>query len=357
MPELTVPALLPVAPEALDRDHLATWIREHVMPFSGPLDVQRFKGGQSNPTYLITIEHKRFVMRRKPSGNLLPSAHAVDREYRIIRALEHTAVPVARPIALCQDESVVGTMFYLMEFVEGRIVWDPLLPGLTPADRRATYEEMIRVLAALHSVDYVELGLGDYGRAGQYIERQVARWTKQYRASETQRIEAMENLISWLPANIPAGDESCIVHGDYRLDNVVLHPSEPRILAVLDWELSTIGHPLADLAYHCMPWRIPRSIFRGFAGVDHASLGIPTEREYVTAYFQRTGRQPVAERDWEYYMAYNMFRIAAIIQGIMARALQGNASNADALQTGRTAVPLAELAWQQVERVIASGRG
>ena len=347
-----VPGTRPVAPQhAFDTGRLATWLAETVGPQDGPVDVAQFKGGQSNPTYLVTAGSRRYVLRRKPPGKLLPSAHAVDREYRAMKALAGTDVPVARMHALCEDESVIGTVFYLMEYVGGRVLWDPRLPDLSPPERARHHDEINRVIAALHSVDPVAVGLGDFGKTGEYIARQVARWTKQYQASETGKIEAMDNLIAWLPANIPAGDETRIVHGDYRIDNVIFDPVEPRIRAVIDWELCTLGHPLADFAYHCMVWRIPPGVFRGLGGTDLPSLGIPTEREYVAAYCRRTGRDGIAERDWEYYMAYNLFRIAAIVQGVMARALQGNASSAEALETGRAARPLAELAWSQVERL------
>jgi aminoglycoside phosphotransferase (APT) family kinase protein len=231
------------------------------------------------------------------------------------------------------------------------VLWDPQLKDMTPPERTAYHDEINRVISALHCVDPAAVGLADFGKTGEYIARQVARWTKQYQASETEKIEAMDNLIAWLPANVPAGDETRIVHGDYRIDNVIFDPVEPRIRAVIDWELCTLGHPLADFAYHCMVWRIPPGMFRGLGGLDLASLGIPTEREYVAAYCRRTGRDGIDGRDWEYYMAYNMFRIAAIVQGVMARAVQGNASSAEALQTGRAARPLAELAWSQVERL------
>jgi aminoglycoside phosphotransferase (APT) family kinase protein len=342
----------PVAPQhAIDTERLGTWLAAHVAPLDGPLEIAQFKGGQSNPTYLLAAGKQRYVLRRKPPGKLLPSAHAVDREYRVIRALADTDVPVARAHALCEDDAVIGTAFYVMEYVAGRVFWDPRLPDLDPGARAAIHDEINRVIAALHNVDYTAVGLGDFGRTGEYIARQVARWSKQYQASETEKIPAMDNLIAWLPENIPAGDESSIVHGDYRIDNVIFHPTEPRILAVLDWELSTLGHPLADFAYHCMVWRIPPGLFRGLGGLDLAALGIPTEREYVAAYCRRTGRAGIEPRDWEYYMVYNMFRIAAIVQGVMARALQGNASSAQALETGRAARPLAELAWRQVERL------
>jgi aminoglycoside phosphotransferase (APT) family kinase protein len=342
----------PVAPQhVIDAGRLGAWLAAHVAPLDGPLEIAQFKGGQSNPTYLLAAGRQRYVLRRKPPGKLLPSAHAVDREFRVIRALADTDVPVARAHALCEDDAVIGTAFYVMEYVAGRVFWDPRLPDLDPVARAAIHDEINRVIAALHSVDYAAVGLGDYGRTGEYIARQVARWSKQYQASETEKIEAMDRLIGWLPENIPAGDETSIVHGDYRIDNVIFHPTEPRILAVLDWELSTLGHPLADFAYHCMVWRIPPGMFRGLGGLDLAPLGIPTEQEYVAAYCRRTGRAGIEPRDWEYYMVYNMFRIAAIVQGVMARALQGNASSAQALETGRAARPLAEMAWRQVERL------
>jgi aminoglycoside phosphotransferase (APT) family kinase protein len=336
---------------AIDLERLAAWLETRVAPLAGPLEAAQFKGGQSNPTYLLAAGAQRYVLRRKPPGKLLPSAHAVDREYRVIRALAGTGVPVARALALCEDESVIGTAFYVMEYVGGRVFWDPRLPDLAVAERRAIHDEINRVIAALHGVDPGAVGLADYGRTGEYIARQVSRWSKQYQASETEKIEAMDNLIAWLPENIPAAEETRIVHGDYRIDNVIFHSVEPRILAVLDWELSTLGHPLADFAYHCMVWRIPPGVFRGLGGLDLAPLGIPTESEYVEAYCRRTGRAGIEPRDWEYYIVYNMFRIAAIVQGVMARALQGNASSAQALETGRAARPLAEMAWRQVERL------
>ncbi len=353
-----------VAPAlAFDVAALANYLREHLPALRAPLQVAQFKGGQSNPTYLLTAaDGRRFVLRRKPPGKLLPSAHAIDREFRVMQALgggaPETALrcadrrfPVPHMQLLCMDERVIGTPFYVMDFVEGRILWDPLLPGRQPAERAAIFDETNRVIAALHSVDYAALGLADYGKPGQYIARQVARWTQQYRASETEPIEAMDKLIDWLPQHIPPGDETAIVHGDYRLDNVVFHPTEPRILAVLDWELSTLGHPLADFAYHCMAWRLEPGQFRGLVGGDLKALGIPSEADYVARYCERTGRAPVAAADWEFYAAFNLFRLAAILQGVLARALQGNASSAQALDAGRRARPLAEAAWAQVERV------
>ena len=333
-----------------DEASLARYLRAHVEGFSGELTVTQFKGGQSNPTFMLSAGGRRYVLRRKPPGKLLPSAHAVDREFRVLSALHGTDVPVARPYVLCEDESVIGTMFYVMDCVEGRVLWDPSLPGLTLEQRAAIYDEMNRVIAALHQVDYQAVGLGDYGKPGSYLERQIARWTKQYRASETEKIEAMENLIEWLPKNIPAGDETTLVHGDYRLDNVIFHPTEPRILAVLDWELSTLGHPIADFAYHCMTWRLTPQEFRGMLGFDFAALGIPSEEAYVARYCERTGRSSIAH--WDFYLAYNMFRLAGILQGIMGRVKEGTASSQHAIESGKRARPMAEAGWRQVEKIL-----
>ncbi|HEX4987076.1 MAG TPA: phosphotransferase [Burkholderiales bacterium] len=329
---------------------LERYLRAHVAGFSGTLDVEQFRGGQSNPTFMLSAGGRRYVLRRKPPGKLLPSAHAVDREYRVITALHGTDVPVARTYCLCEDESVIGTAFYVMDYIAGRVLWDPALPGMDGAARAAHFDELNRVIAALHSVDYAAIGLSDYGKPGSYIERQISRWTKQYRASETERIEAMENLIEWLPKNIPAGDETAIVHGDYRMDNVMFHATEPRIVAVLDWELSTLGHPLADFSYHCMTWRLTPGQFRGMLGVDFAALGIPTEERYVEMYCRRTGRTRID--NWDFYMAYNMFRLAGILQGIMGRVKDGTAASAHALEQGRRARPMAEAGWRQVEKIL-----
>jgi len=346
------PDTRPVAPQhAFDVARLAEWMKHTLGHLDGDIEVAQFKGGQSNPTYLVTAGRDRFVLRRKPPGKLLPSAHAVDREFRVLRALADTDVPVARALGLCEDDAVIGTAFYLMEYVGGRVFWQPQLTELERPERARIHDEANRVIAALHTVDPIAVGLGDYGKTGAYIARQVARWSKQYQASATEAIPAMDRLMEWLPANVPASDETRIVHGDYRIDNLIFHATEPNVLAVLDWELSTLGHPLADFAYHCMIWRISPDLFRGLGGLDLPALGVPTEQEYVAAYCRRTGRDGIPERDWEYYLAYNMFRIAAILQGVYARALQGNASNADAHKTGRITRPLAELAWQQVERL------
>ena len=336
-----------------DEAALERYLAAHVAGFTGPLSVSQFKGGQSNPTFLLTGGGRQYVLRRKPPGKLLPSAHAVDREYRVLSALHGTDVPVARPYALCEDESVIGTMFYVMDYVQGRVLWDPSLPGMTPPQRGAIFDEMNRVIAALHSVDYQAVGLGDYGRPGSYLERQIARWTKQYRASETERIEAMENLIEWLPNNIPDGEETTLVHGDYRLDNTIFHPTEPRMLAVLDWELSTLGHPIADFAYHCMTWRLTPTEFRGMLGLDFAALGIPDEARYVEMYCRRTGRAGIP--NWDFYIAYNMFRLAGILQGIRGRVVEVTASSAHAIESGRRARPMAEAGWRQVEKILRGG--
>jgi aminoglycoside phosphotransferase (APT) family kinase protein len=328
---------------------LERYLREHIPGFTGPLEVEQFKGGQSNPTYRLSAGGKRYVLRRKPPGTLLPSAHAVDREYRVITALGATDVPVARTYVLCTDESVIGTMFYVMDCVEGRVLWDPQLPGMAPGERAAIFDEMNRVIAALHKVDYKSIGLEAFGKPGNYFARQIDRWTRQYRASETGKIEAMDRLIEWLPSHIPAGDETSIVHGDYRLDNMIFHATEPRVLAVLDWELSTLGHPMADFSYHMMAWRLTSTEFRGLRGADLAALGIPSERDYLDRYLGRTGFARPSEQDWTFCMAYNMFRAAAIFQGVMARALAGNAASAQAMETGKRARPMAELGWRQVE--------
>jgi len=331
----------------IDATALATWLRANVDAGIGKLVVEQYQGGQSNPTYRITAGNRRYVLRRKPPGKLLPSAHAVDREFRVMSALAGTGVPVARMHALCEEDAVIGTAFYVMEYIEGRILWDPTLPGMTPSLRAAHYDELNRVIAALHQVDYAAIGLGDFGRTGNYIERQVARWSKQYQAAGADRIDAMDRLIEWLPLHVPGGDETSIVHGDYRLDNVIFHPTEPRILAVLDWELSTLGHPLSDFAYQVMAWRLSPQEFRGLKGADLASLGIPGESEYVAAYCRRTGRAAIP--NWEFYLIFNMFRIAAILHGVLSRALQGNAASADAVAMGSRARPVAEVAWTMAQ--------
>lgn len=328
---------------------LEAYLRERIAGFAGPIQVTRFKGGQSNPNYLLATPQRQYVMRCKPApvAQLLPSAHAVEREFRLQSALAGSAVPVAGMHCLCEDESIIGRAFYVMDFVEGRIFWEQSLPGLESAERSALYDEMNRVIAALHGVDFVALGLADYGKAGNYFSRQVDRWSRQYRASETGTIEAMDRLIEWLPEHVPQEDapQVSLVHGDYRIDNLIFHPVEPRILAVIDWELSTLGHPLADFAYHLMSWHIaPGGMMRGLGGLDLQALGIPGESAYIAAYERRIGRDVTG--DWNYYLAYNLFRIAAILQGIAKRVEEGTASSAQAAEYGRQARPLAELGWR-----------
>lgn len=334
---------------AFDAKALGAYIHRHVDHFGGELEVDQFQGGQSNPTYRVTAGERRYILRRKPPGKLLPSAHAVDREYRVMSALAATDVPVARMLALCEDDTVIGTAFYLMEYVEGRVLWDPRLPGMEPAARAAHHDEMNRVLAALHGADYASVGLADYGRVGNYIERQVSRWSKQYDSANAERIPAMDRLIEWLPPRIPPDDETSIVHGDFRLDNAIFHPTQPRVLALLDWELSTLGHPLSDFAYNAMAWRLSPEEFRGLKGEDLGALGIPTEDEYVAAYCRRTGRDGIPH--WEFYLIFSMFRVAAILHGVLARALQGNAASQDAIETGNRARKVAAVAWAMAQEV------
>jgi aminoglycoside phosphotransferase (APT) family kinase protein len=336
-----------------DVSSLEHYLAQHVAELRGPLAVEQFKGGQSNPTYKVSdAAGRRFVLRRKPPGKLLPSAHAVDREFRVIHALYATGFPVAKPHVLCEDALVIGTPFYVMDFVDGRVLWDQSLPGMTKTERAAIWDELNRVIAQLHSIDYRAVGLEEFGKPGNYIERQISRWTKQYQASETERVEAMDNLIAWLPKNIPPSASTTVVHGDYRLDNAIFHPTEPRILAVLDWELSTLGDPLADFAYHCMSWHIPPGQFRGIAGLDLKALGIPSEAEYVARYCERTGQKRIDPSHWDFYLAYNLFRIAAILQGILKRVVDGTAASAHARDAGSRAKPMAELGWQQVEKIL-----
>jgi aminoglycoside phosphotransferase (APT) family kinase protein len=346
------------AQHEVDLAVLQAWMQANVPGFVGPLQVEMFKGGQSNPTYKLITPSTAYVMRAKPGpvAKLLPSAHAIEREFRVMSALHGTGVPVARMLALCEDESVIGRAFYIMECVNGRVMWDQSLPALDKLQRGAVYDEMNRVLAALHKVKPSAVGLDGYGKPGNYFERQIGRWSKQYVASITQPIPEMDRLMNWLPQNIPtmARDESLVsvVHGDYRLDNLMFHPTEPRVLAVLDWELSTLGHPLADFSYHCMAWHIPPGAFRGIGGLDVAALGIPTETEYIARYCERTGfATPEQLRaDWNFYLAYNLFRLAAILQGIAKRVEMGTASSAQAVSSAAGARPLAEMAWRFASR-------
>jgi aminoglycoside phosphotransferase (APT) family kinase protein len=338
----------------IDTAALSAWLSNNLPGFEGPVSLEMFKGGQSNPTYKLITPNKSYVMRTKPGpvSKLLPSAHAIEREFTVMQNLHGTPVPVPEMHVLCEDESIIGRAFYVMAFIQGRVLWDQTLPGMHRAERSAIYDEMNRVIAALHTVKFAEHGLAGYGRPGNYFERQIARWSKQYLASVTQPIPEMDQLMAWLPANMPASakDETkvSIVHGDYRLDNLMFHPTEPRVLAVLDWELSTLGHPLADFSYLCMGWHIPPGTFRGIGGVDIAALGIPSESENIHRYCDRTGLATPADlkADWNFYLAYNMFRIAAILQGIAKRVEAGTASSDQAKANGAGAKPMAELAWK-----------
>jgi aminoglycoside phosphotransferase (APT) family kinase protein len=333
---------------AIDPARLQHYLQSRLPGFQGPLTVRQFKGGQSNPTYLIETPVQRYVLRRKPPGKLLPSAHAVDREFRVIGALHAQGFPVAEPVVYCADESVAGTPFYLMRYVEGRVFWEPHMPGASPAERAAVYDAMNAALARLHSFDPAIVGLGDFGRGENYVARQVERWSKQYRASETERIDAMEQLIAWLPSHLAPPAPVRIVHGDYRLDNIILAPSGPHVLAALDWELSTLGDPLADFAYHLMQWDMPPSEtgagVGSLVGHDLAALGIPSRSAYVEAYVARTGLDPRAHLP--VYLAYNFFRLAAIFQGIVGRVRDGTATNENAAGMALMVRPLAERAWQ-----------
>ncbi|MGN6389821.1 MAG: phosphotransferase family protein [Burkholderiaceae bacterium] len=333
--------------QRFDAAALQDYLRDRVEGFPGPLSVEQFKGGQSNPTFKLNAGGRHYVLRTKPgpAAKLLPSAHAIEREYRVMNALHAAGFPTARQRLLCTDEAVIGRAFYLMDFVDGRVLWDQSLPGMTRDERAAIYDEMNRVLAQLHGIDYAAIGLADYGKPGNYFARQIDRWTRQYKASETEPIEAMDKLIDWLPRHTPPGQETAIVHGDFRMDNLIFHPTEPRILAVLDWELSTLGHPLADFAYHCMSWHIAPGQFRGIGGLDLAALGIPSEQDYIARYRARTGLE-IDPEEYRFALAYNMFRMAGILQGIMKRHADGTAASAQALAAGRAARPMAELGWR-----------
>jgi aminoglycoside phosphotransferase (APT) family kinase protein len=325
---------------------LETYLRDHVDGFAGPIDVRQFKGGQSNPTYLIETPARRYVLRRKPPGKLLPSAHAVDREFRVISALRAQAFPVPEPVLYCADEAVIGTAFFVMAHVDGRVFWEAEMPASNPAERAAVYDAMNATLARLHTYEPGAIGLADYGRGENYVGRQIERWSKQYRASETDKIEEMERLMDWLPAHVPPQQPTRLVHGDYRLDNMIVAPDNPKVLAVLDWELSTLGDPLADFSYHLMQWHMPPSEAGtgSLVGFDLAALGIPTLDDYIDAYVKRTGLDP---RPYlAVYSAYNFFRIAAILQGIVGRVRDGTATSAAAAAKAALVRPLATKAWE-----------
>ncbi|MFN3945623.1 MAG: phosphotransferase [Allosphingosinicella sp.] len=329
-----------------DTERLHRWMEQHVEGYAGPLRVEQFKGGQSNPTYKLVTEARCYVLRRKPPGKLLPGAHAVEREYRVISALHAQGFPVARAYALCEDEGVIGTAFYVMEMVEGRIFWDPAFGEVPRADRPAYFDAMNRTIAALHLIDPDAAGLGDYGKPGNYFARQIGRWSKQYLGDvEAGRVPAMDRLVEWLPDNIPPDEPRArIIHGDFRCDNMIFHPTEPRVLAVLDWELSTLGHPLADFSYHLMMYRMPDAL----GEADLAALNIPSEADYVAAYCARTGRDGIADLD--FYMAFNLFRLAGIVHGIKGRIARGTAASAHAAEMAKRLEPLADLAWEQARK-------
>jgi aminoglycoside phosphotransferase (APT) family kinase protein len=334
----------------IDEAKLASWMQAHVPGFRGPLEVDQFAGGQSNPTYRLRTPEAAYVLRRKPPGKLLPGAHAIEREARVMAALGQAGFAVPRVHALCEDDAVIGSAFFVMDLVEGRIFWDASFSELPREQRAAHMDAMNATLAALHRLDPARLGLADFGRSGGYVARQVARWSRQYLEDDAAgRHPAMDRLVDWLPAHLPIADEPAVVHGDFRADNMIFHPGEPRVIAVLDWELSTLGDPLADFAYHAMTYRMPRDILGGIAGIDPASQGLPTEQEYVAAYCRRTQRQDIPDLD--YYIAFNMFRFAAILHGIRGRALRGTAASNDAQKMGHLFARVADLAWTQAEAV------
>jgi aminoglycoside phosphotransferase (APT) family kinase protein len=343
-----LPAPQAVASAPFDSQALIAYLLAQGLIDCPALTVDRFAGGQSNPTYRIACGPRQYVLRTKPPGHLVSSAHAIDREYRVMAALQGSDVPVPRTFRYCDDASILGSPFYIMEFLQGRIFFDQSLPGMSRQQRSAIYQEMGRVIAALHRVDVAAAGLDDFGRHGGYLARQVRRWATQCTEMGVGDNPALAALAQWLPLHMPDSDRTCLVHGDYRMDNLVFHPTEPRVIGVLDWELSTLGDPLADLAYHCISWHIPTDLWRGIGGLDLAALGIPDEATYLGWYGATNGTQSIEH--WDYYLAFNLFRLAAIMHGIAERARQGNAASADAVETGRKAVPLAQLGWEYAKR-------
>jgi aminoglycoside phosphotransferase (APT) family kinase protein len=333
----------------VDEAALAAWLSANVAGYAGPMSIDQFNGGQSNPTYRLTTKHTRYVLRRKPPGEILKGAHDVMREARVMAALAATDVPVPRILGICSDAAILGTDFFVMEMIEGRIFWDASFAEIPMAERAAYFDAMNTVISAMHSLDPAAIGLGDYGRAGNYFERQIGRWSGQYLADELAGRDAdMDAVVAWLPTAIPDGDETRLVHGDFRCDNMIFHPTEPRILAVLDWELSTLGHPLADFAYHAMMYHMPPDIVAGLGGVEPASLGLPKEADYIAAYCKRRGLSGIA--NWNFYMAFSFFRLAAIFHGIKGRVLRGNASSATATERAAAFPRLAQLAREAMER-------
>jgi len=326
-----------------DESALGEYLQDKLEGYTGPLNVQQFEGGQSNPTFLISCGGNKYVLRKKPPGKLLPSAHQVEREYRVMKALAKTDVPVPEMLLLCEDDAVIGTPFFVMEYVHGRVLGDFTLPNKSPVERRAIYLDVARVLAALHSVNYADLGLDDFGKPGNYFSRQIGRWSKQYVAAKTDEIESMERLMKYLPENVPDDDTSCIVHGDYRMGNMLFHPTEPRVVAMLDWELSTLGHPLGDLGYICMPYHSGVAGPISLEGLAGPQSGIPSEEEFIAEYCRLTGRESIP--NWNFYLAFSFFRLSSIVQGVYKRGIMGNASSTEALEKGRMARQIADLAW------------
>ena len=339
------------AGQEIDAGRLDAWMRANVDGYAGPLTIAQFKGGQSNPTYKLTTPRQTYVLRRKPPGVLLPSAHAVDREYKVITALHGQGFPAPRTFGLCTDDAVIGTWFYIMDCVEGRVIWDATFPDVSREERPKYFDAMNATIAQLHMIDVAQAGLSDFGKPGNYFARQIGRWSRQYlEDTDAGRVPAMDRLVEWLPNNIPPGDEVSVVHGDYRCDNMIFHPTEPRVLAVLDWELSTLGHPLADFSYHLMMYRMPQAATAGLAGYDLAALNIPSEADYVADYCARTGRSGGIP-DVDFYVAYNLFRLGGIIHGIRGRVIRGTAASAHAKKTAEGVEMLADLAWAQAEKV------
>ncbi len=342
--EKLIPVRMPIASM---RVRLGEYLQNNLEGYTGPLNVQQFEGGQSNPTFLIGCGGNKYVLRKKPPGKLLPSAHQVEREYRVMKALEKTDVPVPEMLLLCEDDAVIGTPFFIMEYVQGRVLGDFTLPDKSPDERRAIYLDVVRVLAALHSVNYADLGLDDFGKPGNYFSRQIGRWSKQYVAAKTDEIESMERLMEYLPENVPDDDTSCIVHGDYRMGNMLFHPTEPRVVAMLDWELSTLGHPLGDLGYSCMPYHSGVAGPISLEGLAGPQSGIPSEAEFIAEYCRFTGRESIP--NWNFYLAFSFFRLSSIVQGVYKRGIMGNASSTEALKKGRMARQIADLAWSLLE--------
>ena len=339
-----------MATNGIDEERLTAWLEANIAGYAGPLCIEKFAGGQSNPTYKLTTPDKAYVLRRKPSGPLLKGAHAVEREARILTALGQVRFPVPEVLGLCTDDEVIGAWFYVMEMVEGRIFWDARFPEVAREERPRYFDAMLGTLAKLHRLDYAAIGLSDFGHPGNYFQRQIARWSGQYAADiDGGRDPHLDKLIDWLPQNIPPGEESSIVHGDFRCDNMIFHPTEPRVIAVLDWELSTIGHPLADFAYHAMIYRTPPHIVAGLLNCDFAALNIPSEKEYMAAYCRETGRPTIPSYD--FYVAFNLFRLAAIYHGIKARAIRGTAASTQAAARAKVLPELAELAWKEAQRL------